>query len=71
MGLLEAAASLGGWLLGLDKVGVIANYGRTPFWVAAVLMVITLGLATGLRNPTLGAGAVQRGEADTEPAAEI
>jgi len=79
MGLLQAAASLGrgagpilgGWLLGMDKAGPVANYGRTPFWVAAVLMLITLGLATGLRNPTRGAGAVQRDEADTVPAAEI
>lgn len=78
MGLLQSAASLGrgigpilgGWLLGMDR-GNPANYGRTPFWVAAFLMVVTLILGAGLRAPTRGASAVQRGEADTEPAAEI
>lgn len=78
MGLLQAAASLGrgagpilgGWLLGLDRSHP-QHYGRTPFWVAAGLMLLTLLVAGGLRTPTRGAGAVERGEADTEPAAEI
>jgi MFS family permease len=78
MGLLQSAASLGrgtgpilgGWLLGLDR-GDPAHYGRTPFWVAAALMILTLAISGGLRIPSRGVGAVQRGEADTEPAAEI
>ena len=79
MGLLQAFASLGrglgpilgGWLLGFDRNGPVTQYGRAPFWVAALLMIITLILATGLRNPTRGASAAQRDEVDTEPAAEI
>lgn len=78
MGLLQSAASLGrgsgpilgGWLLGLDRNSP-AHYGRTPFWVAAGLMILALVLGSGLRIPARGAAAVQRGEADTEPAAEI
>lgn len=57
MGLLQSAASLGrtigpvlgGWLLGLDRGS--AHYGRTPFWVAAALMGVTLIIATRLREP--------------------
>jgi len=57
MGLLQSFASLGraigpllgGWLLGLDRGQ--AHYGRTPFWVAAFLMLITLVLAAWLRSP--------------------
>jgi MFS family permease len=62
MGFLQGIASLGrgigpivgGWLLGLDRdaQGVpAAHYGRTPFWVAAVLVVITLVIARGLHKP--------------------
>lgn len=62
MGFLQGAASLGrglgpilgGWLLGLDRTaqGVpTANYGRTPFWVAAFFMVITWWIARGLYRP--------------------
>ena len=79
MGLVQAFASLGrglgpilgGWLLGFDRSGAVSQYGRTPFWVAALLMIITLGLATGLRNPTRRASAVQRDVANTESTAKI
>ncbi len=79
LGILQASASLGrgtgpilgGWLLGMDKLGPVQNYGRTPYWVGAGFMLMALLIATGLRNPSLGAGAVQRGEADDAPAAEI
>lgn len=78
MGLLQSAASLGrgigpiigGWLLGFDPQKS-PHYGRTPFWVAAGLMVLTMIVGAGLRIPTRGTAAVQRNEADTEPAAEI
>lgn len=57
MGLLQSFASLGrgagallgGWLLGMDRG--MAHYGRTPFWVAATLMLITLIFAARLRIP--------------------
>lgn len=57
MGLLQSAASLGrtigpvlgGWLLGFDRGS--PNYGRTPFWVAAGLMAVTLLIACRLREP--------------------
>jgi DHA1 family tetracycline resistance protein-like MFS transporter len=57
LGLLQSFASLGralgalmgGWLLGMDRG--LNHYGRTPFWVAAGLMLITLLLATRLRTP--------------------
>ena len=82
MGLLQGAASLGrgvgpilgGWLLHMDVSAdnhPLPHYGRTPFWVAAALMVGTLVLAMGLRIPTRGAASSQRGETDQEPAAEI
>jgi multidrug resistance protein len=82
MGLLQSAASLGrgigpimgGILLHLDVASdgkPLPYYGRTPFWVAAAFMVATLLIGTALRNPTRGTTPVSRGEADTEPAAEI
>lgn len=57
MGLLQSSASLGrgigpilgGWLLHFDSG--LSHYGRSPFWAAAVLMVITLGIATRLHLP--------------------
>lgn len=57
MGLLQSSASLGrtvgpvlgGWLLGFDRGGT--HYGRTPFWVAAALMAVTLAIASRLRDP--------------------
>jgi len=57
MGFLQGAASLGrgigpiigGWMLHLD-VG-LAHYGRTPFWTAGALMLVSLGIATKLRLP--------------------
>lgn len=67
MGMLQSAASLGrgigpvmgGWLLGFDRGAV--HYGRTPFWVAAALMIGTLFIGAGLRIP-------QGNSAATEPA---
>lgn len=64
MGFLQGVASLGrgigpilgGWLLGLDRdtAGTpTAHYGRTPFWVAALLIVITLVIARRLHKPHL------------------
>ena len=60
MGVLQSCASLGrgigpvlgGWLLGFDRGA--NHYGRTPFWVAAALMVATLIIAAGLRAPAPG-----------------
>lgn len=57
MGLLQSCASLGrglgpvmgGWLLGFDRGA--GHYGRTPFWVAAALMIGTLFIAAKLRVP--------------------
>ncbi|WP_166442669.1 MFS transporter [Phragmitibacter flavus] len=57
LGLLQSFASLGraigawmgGWLLGMDRG--LDHYGRTPFWVAAALMLVTLVLALKLRAP--------------------
>lgn len=57
MGMLQSAASLGrglgpvmgGWLLGFDRGAV--HYGRTPFWIAAALMIGTLFIGAGLRIP--------------------
>ena len=83
MGILQGCASLGrgigpilgGWLLGLDRGpdgAPSATYGRTPFWVAALLMVVTLALASGLRLPSSAKPVVPRSEEeDNEPAAEI
>lgn len=59
MGVLQSAGSLGralgpmlgGWLLGFDSGH--EHYGRTPFWVAAVLMLATLVYAFKLRTPQL------------------
>lgn len=83
MGFLQGTASLGrglgpilgGWLLGLDRSAQgapLPTYGRTPFWVAALLMVVTLVLAAGLRLPGSAAPVVPHSdEEDNEPAAEI
>jgi len=81
LGLLQSAASLGrgigpimgGLLLRMDvKDGVrIPLYGRTPFWVAAVLMVITLYFAMNLRIPHRAAVVVAGTDADAAPAAEL
>ncbi len=46
-------ATLGGWLLGFDEGAAVTHYGRTPFWVAAGLMVVTLALGTRLRGRRL------------------
>jgi MFS family permease len=62
MGFLQGIASLGrgigpilgGWLLGLDRNAQgepSAHYGRTPFWVAALLVAVTLVIARGLHKP--------------------
>jgi DHA1 family tetracycline resistance protein-like MFS transporter len=59
MGILQGSASLGrgigaifgGVLLHMDMGQ--AHYGRTPFWVAAVLMVITLGIGMKLHQPRI------------------
>ena len=82
LGLLQSAASLGrgigpvigGVLLHLDvsKDGhPLPHYGRTPFWVSAAFMVVTLVLAAGLRLPGGHAATVQGTEVDTAPAAEL
>lgn len=63
MGILQSCASLGrgigpvlgGWLLGMDRGA--QHYGRTPFWVAAALMVGTLVIASGLRATVPGTSA--------------
>lgn len=66
MGFLQGVASLGrgigpilgGWLLGLDRDAHGAptgSYGRTPFWVAALLVAVTLFIARGLHKPHLPA----------------
>ncbi len=60
MGFMQGAASLGrglgavagGWLLSFDRGA--AHYGRTPYWVAAALMVVTFVIAFGLRMPRRG-----------------
>ncbi|MEZ0386331.1 MAG: MFS transporter, partial [Verrucomicrobium sp.] len=57
MGLLQSSASLGrtigpvlgGWLLGFDRG--TEHYGRTPFWVAAAFMAVTMVIAARLRDP--------------------
>lgn len=59
MGTLQGSASLGrgigavvgGMLLHLDKGQAL--YGRTPFWVAAGLMLVTLGVGMRLHQPRL------------------
>ena len=61
MGFLQGAGSLGrglgaiagGWLLGFDLGS--QQYGKTPFWVAAALMAVTMIIALKLRMPTRGA----------------
>jgi MFS family permease len=81
LGLLQSAASLGrgigpimgGLLLHMDvKNGVrIPLYGRTPFWVAAVLMIVALYFATNLRIPHRATAMVAGADADAAPAAEL
>lgn len=59
LGFMQSAGSMGrfmgavfgGWLLSFDEG--MPHYGRTPFWVAAALMVLTLGLSTRLRAPRM------------------
>lgn len=59
MGFMQSAGSMGrflgatcgGWLLGFDEGA--AHYGRTPFMVAAGLMVLTLLLGSRLRKPAI------------------
>jgi MFS family permease len=41
--------TVGGWLLGLDAVGSTEQYGHTPFWTSAVVMLVALGLALPMR----------------------
>ncbi|HSI62559.1 MAG TPA: MFS transporter [Candidatus Saccharimonadia bacterium] len=57
MGFMQSAGSMGrflgatvgGWLLSFDE-GMV-HYGRTPFWVSAALMALTLGIGVKLRQP--------------------
>lgn len=81
LGLLQSAASLGrgigpilgGMLLRFDVKGDvrIPLYGRTPFWVASVLMLFSLIIGRGLRTPHQIAAPVHGPDADTAPAAEL
>jgi MFS transporter, DHA1 family, tetracycline resistance protein len=82
LGLLQSAASLGrgigpvlgGVLLHMDvsKEGHPESYyGRTPFWAAAVFMVVALVLAAKLRIPNRTASTAPGSEAGIEPAAGV
>ncbi|QIF00488.1 MFS transporter [Roseimicrobium sp. ORNL1] len=59
MGFMQSAGSMGrflgatvgGWLLTFDEG--LPHYGRTPFWVAAALMVFTLAIGIRLRQPVM------------------
>jgi MFS family permease len=59
LGVLQSAGSagrllgplLGGWLLMLDLKKPIAEYGRTPFLVAALLCIVGAVLAFCLKRP--------------------
>lgn len=56
MGLMQSAASLarivgpvlGGWLLSRDAAALAADFGRTPYWAGAGLLLAALGLAGAL-----------------------
>ena len=56
LGVLSSVASLariigpvlGGWLLSRDS-DISANYGRTPYWTSAAIMLVALGLAISVR----------------------
>jgi DHA1 family tetracycline resistance protein-like MFS transporter len=56
LGVLSSVASLariigpvlGGWLLSRDS-DASANYGRTPYWTSAAIMLVALGLAISVR----------------------
>ncbi len=58
LGLMQSCGSLGrlcgplmaGWLLSFDVPGNVARYGRTPFWVSAVLMIVAFGLTRLVRD---------------------
>jgi DHA1 family tetracycline resistance protein-like MFS transporter len=41
---------LGGFLLGLDSSANAANYGRTPYWVSGLFMIVAFGLAITLHT---------------------
>ncbi|MFY9607445.1 MAG: MFS transporter [Blastocatellia bacterium] len=59
LGVLSSVASLariigpvlGGWLLSRDS-DASANYGRTPYWTSAAIMLVALGLAISVRAGT-------------------
>ena len=56
IGLMQSAGSLGRWigpfaagkLLMMDAGGPASQYGRTPFWTASAIMVLSLALAARL-----------------------
>ncbi|MBI3653861.1 MAG: MFS transporter [Acidobacteria bacterium] len=58
LGVLQSAASLariigpalGGVLLGMDAHKDASQYGRTPFWTGAAIMLIAIGLAFSLHS---------------------
>ena len=64
IGLMQSAGSLGRWvgpflagkLLWMDSGKAVALYGRTPFWTAAVILVIALGFAMRLPAKPITAG---------------
>ncbi len=73
MGTLQSFASLGraigpvlgGVLLGFDRG--MPHYGRTPFWMAAVLMLAALIIGFRLRSPQLPHPTAAAGPSDKNP----
>ena len=48
--------ALGGWLLQRDRINPgTTHYGRTPYWVGALLMLVAFALAV-IVNPTQAHG---------------
>jgi multidrug resistance protein len=52
---------LGGWLLQRDRINPSTHYGRTPYWVSALLMLVALILAVTV-NPTEAHQTVRTGD---------
>lgn len=69
LGLMQSAGSLGRWigpflagyLLAIDAGKPAAHYGRTPFWVAAAILLFSLVLLLRIPSPQT-AGAEERAE---------